>query len=1072
MQMHQLDKRIRKMLEVLEDFRIIQAIPVEGIQYAVHGQDDWKQFDNGSFWSENGQEWVDFRFHVRVPESFRDQTVLSVLTGREAEWEAVNPQIVVWVDGRIEQAFDTKHHDLVLADHPAHERDYDILFEGYVPVHEGIETPARLFVQLKDINIEVAGLIYDIRVPWEAACLCPEGERDREMTLGILSDALDMLDLRNPQSEEFSLSIARARRFLQAEYYDRRKELKAEAVADCIGHTHIDCAWLWDLHQTRHKAVRSFATMLKLMDRYPDFRFMSSQPLLYQFVKEDQPQLYGRIKEAVKRGQWKPEGGMWVEADCNIPSGESLVRQFLHGQEFFQKEFGSRTRILWLPDVFGYSAALPQIMKKSGIDYFMTSKLSWSEFNLSPYDTFLWKGIDGTQVLTHFTPSRDASSDYESHLDLAWFTTYNAMLTPTQVRGGWQRFQQKSLDSHFLVSYGFGDGGGGPTDWMVENARRMSVPHPGTPAVRQCMPDTFFEELEKRVLDRRDLPKWSGELYLEYHRGTYTAMARNKRFNRKMELALRDAELLCSYAHVACGMKYPAEELHEIWETVLTLQFHDILPGSSIKKVYDDAFVMYTDAMSKTEDIRLAALQFLSGRYRGDLFAFNSLSWCRDDVIWFEAPEGTRAIQDENGILSPVQFVEGKACSYVKGLPPLSGKAFCFVRDNDTDTCGDLRPAGKGADASSMKYEDVSSEEYADVCSKTGTVHADRHGFETPFFKGTFDSAMRITSLIDRRSGRQLCRPGQALNRIVCYENRPHNYDAWDINIYYDRKSWEVTDVRDVTVVSEGPVQARLRVHYRFNHSDIWQDLVFYRNLDRVDFETTVDWKEAHYMLKAHFPVDIFYNEATYDIQYGNVRRATHKNTSWDVARFEVCAHKWADVSEAEYGFSLMNDCKYGYSADEDSLALTLLKSSTYPNPEADQETHHFTYSIMPHPGDWRRADIPAAAYKLNIPVMTVAGLMTSSPLLSCALPPFVRTDKENVIVETVKQQLDGEDIIVRMYECHGARSDVTLTFGIEPRSVRTANLLEDVLEDVNLQENHVKLTIRPYEIMTFRVLF
>ena len=359
--------------------------------------------------------------------------------------------------------------------------------------------PARMYICLKDVNIEAAGLAYDIRVPWEAACLCQEGERDRETTLKVLSDALDLLDLRNPQSDAFNRSITQARTFLKTEYYDKRRSMAPPAVADCIGHTHIDCAWLWDLHQTRHKAVRSFATMLKLMERYPEFRFMSSQPLLYQFVKEDQPALYARIKEAVKRGQWKPEGGMWVEADCNIPSGESLVRQLLHGQEFFQKEFGSRTRILWLPDVFGYSAALPQIMKKAGIDYFMTSKLSWSEFNLSPYDTFLWKGIDGTQVLTHFTPARDASSDYESHLDLAWFTTYNAMLTPTQIRGGWQRFQQKDLDDHFLVSYGFGDGGGGPTDWMIENARRMMVPLPGTPVVRQCMPDAFFDELQERV---------------------------------------------------------------------------------------------------------------------------------------------------------------------------------------------------------------------------------------------------------------------------------------------------------------------------------------------------------------------------------------------------------------------------------------------------------------------------------------------------------------------------------------------------------------------------------------------
>ena len=1053
MQMHQLDKRIRKMLGVLESFSVIRSIPVEQIESTPHGTSDWTAFRNGSVWGDRGEEWVDFRFRAVVPQGFRDQTVLTILTGREKEWEAVNPQFVVWVDGRIEQAFDTKHHDLVLSDIPEEGRSYEVLFEGYVPAQKGFEPPARLLIELKDVNREVTGLVYDIRVPWEAACLCTEGDRDRELTLQTLSDALDLLDLRNPQSEEFNASVKAARAFLQTEYYEKRKGMDVEAVADCIGHTHIDCAWLWDLYQTRHKAVRSFATMLKLMERYPDFRFMSSQPLLYKFVKEDQPELYERIKEAVRRGQWKPEGGMWVEADCNLSSGESLVRQFLHGQEFFEKEFGSRTRILWLPDVFGYSAALPQILKKSGIDYFMTSKLSWSEFNLSPYDTFRWKGIDGTEVLTHFTPARDAAPDAR-HSDLAHFTTYNAMLGPTQIRGGWQRFQQKAVDNHFLVSYGYGDGGGGSTDWMIENGRRMSVPLPGVPVVRQCMPDTFFEELEKRVCDQPNLPKWSGELYLEYHRGTYTAMARNKRFNRKMELALRDAEFLSIYANQLTGLAYPAKELHDLWETVLTLQFHDILPGSSIKKVYDDALEMYNSAADAVQTIRQQAQRALADRLGGDVVAFNTLSSERDDLICFEAPDTVIGLKDEAGVIYPIQFEEGKARAFVRGLPSLSAKAFRFVEERDSGECGKF-------------------------------VHADRNGFETPFFTGTFDAAMRITSLIDKRCGRELCKPGESLNRIVCYENYPHNYDAWDINIYYDRRKWEVTDVREVTVVSEGPVLARVRVLYRFDHSDIRQDLVFYKDIPRIDFETTVDWKEAHYMLKAHFPVDIFYNEASFDIQYGNVRRATHKNTSWDVARFEVCAHKWADVSEADYGFSLMNDCKYGYSVDENSIALTLLKSSTYPNPEADQEIHHFTYSVMPHPGDWRKADIPQAAYRLNIPVLAVGGRSRgfSQPASGGAditrpaaletdlsLPAFAAVDQKNVIIEAVKQQLDGEDTIIRLYECYGARTNVTMTLCEVPRSVKVVNLLEDEIADASWRNNQVTFTIKPYEIITFKI--
>ena len=1032
MQLHQLDKRIRKMLEVLEALTVIRSVPVEGVQIALRDGGEWSDFKNGDIWGQSGEEWFNFRFRVTIPGDFRDRSVLRFRTGREGQWEAVNPQIVVRLNGRIEQALDTQHHELVLADAPEPGRVYDVLFEAYVPALQPFQLPAFLYLELQDVNAELAALCYDIRVPWEAACLCPEGDRDRERTLEALSDALNLLDLRQPHSEAFNASVKAARDFLRAEYYEPRRDMDVVAVADCIGHTHIDCAWLWDLYQSRHKAVRSFSTMLKLMERYPDFRFMSSQPLLYQFVKQDQPELYERIREAVRRGQWQPEGGMWVEADCNLSSGESLVRQFLHGQEFFQREFGQRTRILWLPDVFGYSAALPQIMKQSGVDYFMTSKLSWSEFNLSPYDTFLWKGIDGSEVLTHFTPARDLVNQKHER-DLSHFTTYNAMLTPSMMQGGWKRFQQKALDNHFIVSYGFGDGGGGSTDWMIENARRMAAPLPGTPVVRQCMPRQFFEELEERVKDNPRLPKWSGELYLEYHRGTYTAMARNKRFNRKMELALRDAEFLCAWAKQLGDFEYPAQPLHDLWETVLTLQFHDILPGSSIKKVYDDALEMYTDATEKVNALRDRAMAAIAARLGGDVIAFNTLSADRDDVVWFDAPADVTSLRDEAGGEYPVQFVEGRACAYVTGIPSMGAKALWFVKGR--------RPAGK--------------------------LNVDEKGFDTPFFRGSFDGAMRISSLVDKRADRELCRPGEALNRIVCYENRPHNYDAWDVNIYYDQRKWDVDDLRSVEIVSEGPVLTRLRARYAFNNSTICQDITLYADIDRVDFDTTVDWHEDHYLLKAHFPVDVFYNEATYDIQYGNVRRATHKNTSWDVARFEVCAHKWADVSEAGYGFSLMNDCKYGYSVDEKGVALTMLKSSTYPNPDADQEVHHFTYSIMPHHGDWREAGTPLMAYMLNVPVLTAPGKGDAA-----ALPAFARVDQENVMIEVVKRQLDGEDTIIRLYECYGARTPVTLTLNRAPAEVKRVNLLEDELGEAEVDGKAIAFTLRPYEIATFKVKF
>lgn len=1034
MQMHQLDARIARMITELEQLSRRVSLPIGDIQIARHGADGApRPFVNGDTWARDG-EWWDFTFRVTVPDSFRGRVLLRARTGREHEWEATNPQFVAWIDGEIAQALDTKHTALTLQQEARPGVSFDILLNGYAAPTDPSRPLPTLTLTLEDIHEPLRQLVYDLSVPLEASMLVHEGDRDRETTLETLARGLDLLDIRQPYSEAFDASIEKARVYLQNEYYAKRAALPPVATAMCVGHTHIDVAWLWDLEQTRHKAVRSFSTVLKLMEQYPEYKFMSSQAALYNMVKQDAPALYDRIQEAVREGRWEVEGGMWVEADTNLASGESLVRQLLHGQEFFLREFGKLSRILWLPDVFGYSAALPQILKLSGIDYFMTTKLSWSEFNLSPYDTFTWEGIDGSNVLTHFSPARDyTEGDASGHEGLPHFTTYNAMLCPKQISGGWQRFQQKGLDSAYLICYGYGDGGGGATDWMLENARRMEGPLPGTPAVRQTHARPFFEALEARVSGDPRLPKWVGELYLEYHRGTYTAMARNKRANRKIELMLRETELWSVYAAQMCGVSYPAQALHEIWEDVLTLQFHDILPGSSIKKVYDDSQEMYSRLFESLGQQLAAAQDALCRVTPGDIAAFNSLSHLRDDIVWFDAPGDVTHVRDAAGVCYPVQHALGRACAYVRGLSPLSVTPLWFVRGE----------------------------------ASNDTLRLTTEGFDTPFYTGAFGHGMRMESLVHKATGRQIARPGEALNRIVCYENKPHNYDAWDINIYYNRRFWEVDGVQSAEVIANGPVLAILRVTIRYLSSAIQQDIVFYRDMPRIDFDTTVDWREKQYMLKAHFPVDVFYTEATYDIQYGNIRRATHKNTTWDVARFEVCAHKWADVSEDGFGVSLLNDCKYGHSIDEHSMALTLLKSSTHPNPEADQETHRFTYALLPHVGGWREGRTVEEAYQLNTPVLASPGNGGGD-----AIAPFASVDAPNLVIESVKQALDGNGVIVRLYECYGRRTDATLSLHDAPRTAAVCDLLERELEDAQLDGNVIALRLRPYEIKSIRVSF
>ena len=1034
MQLHQLDARVRKIISDLRGLRIRKRTMIENVEIAPRDSKDFVPFENGGHWAQKqGDNWYDFRFTVKVPSDYKGQVRLSMLTGMEGEWEATHPQVVVWINGKIEQAFDTRHTELVLQKTAVPGETFDVFMQAY---HLGANGAAgiklaRMSLSVIDVMDDVQQLYYDFSVPHQAALMLPDGNRDRELTLRTLSDAINLLDLRVPFSESFHASIQAARDFMSENYYKPLENVEPEAIADAIGHTHIDVAWLWDIYQTRHKAVRSFSTMLKLMEQYPDFKFMSSQPQLYQFVKEDAPEVFERIKEAVKRGQWEPEGGMWVEADCNLSGGEALVRQFLYGNEFFETEFGKRSKVLWLPDVFGYSAALPQILKKSKIDYFLTSKLSWSEFNLSPYDTFMWKGIDGSEVLTHFTPSRDFGGD--ANTDLAYFTTYNSMLNPSQVKGGWQRFQQKGVDNHYIMSYGFGDGGGGTTEAMIENARRMKNPVAQMPAVKQTFSRDFFEQLEKRVEGKKNLPKWSGELYLEYHRGTYTSQGRNKKNNRKLEIALRDVEFWRTLAEKK-GVSYPQDELREIWRSMLTLQFHDILPGSSIHKVYTDSNETYADLFKRVGKLRAEAMDALMKDAAGDQVFFNSLSHERNDVVWFDAPEGVTYLKNVKGDLFPVQRVEGKCVSFVKGLVPMGATHMWYVYDKEA-------PA---------------------------RVHACEKCFETPFFKGAFNDMGEIVSLFDKENNREVVKKGEALNKIVHYENRPHNYDAWDINIYYDEKRWDMDKLISVEKIAEGPVVSIVRMKYLTSMSTITQDVIFYADLKKIDFKTHVDWKEPHGLLKAHFPVDVFYNDAQFDIQYGNVKRATHKNTSWDVARFEVCAHKWADVSEPGYGVAIMNDCKYGYSVDENGIALTLLKSATDPDPTADQEEHEFTYAIYPHAGDWRCANVPKAAYEMNIPV---AAEKAENGDNASVAEMFASVDSENVMIETVKGALHGEGTILRMYECFGKRTNVTLTVKVPFEKAIFTSLMEDDENEAKFEGDKLTLTMKPYEIVTIRLV-
>ena len=937
------------------------------------------------------------------------------------EWDdAKNPQFLLFVDGKVTQGIDMNHRDVLLTRCAKAGETYRLELQAYTGI---LHTEFNLIVDLREIDPEIQGLYYDLAVPLQAfPRLEPDGKPRRDLER-VLNDAVNLLDLRHPYDGNFYQSVSEARAFLkQALYTDLAGD--DDVIATCIGHTHIDVAWWWTVAQTREKVCRSFATVLKLMEEYPDYKFMSSQPQLYYFLKERYPELYEQIKKRVAEGRWEPEGGMWVEADCNLTSGESLVRQFLYGKRFFKEEFGVDNRILWLPDVFGYSGALPQIMAKCGIDYFMTTKLAWNQFNKMPYDTFRWRGIDGTEILTHLITTLGVGQDEKD-----FFTTYNGMLHPDAILGGWHRYQQKDINNDILISYGYGDGGGGPTREMLETSSRMDKGIEGVPKVRQAFARTYFDELKERVEGNKRLPTWEGELYFEYHRGTYTSMARNKRSNRKAELHMMDLELLGVLADPKVA--YPDAELDALWHGILINQFHDILPGSSIHEVYEVTKKEYEEMEAQISVLTDERVRALICEGEG-VTVLNTTGFERDDVVELGDCDA-EALLDENGSVYPVQQTRKGAVAFVKDLPSKGYKTFGKVS---------------------------AGEEKRPFC-----LSPDSHALETPFYQVVFDKNGCIGQIYDKENDRNVLKPGEAGNLMRVYEDKPIYYDNWDVDIYYTEKFWDVTDLRGFSWVEMGPVRATLRLERQFSHSTITQEIHFYADLRRIDFETTVDWKEHQSLLKVHFPVDVHTDEATFEIQYGNVTRKTHRNTSWDKARFESCGQKWMDVSEGHYGVSLLNDCKYGHSVKDSCIGLTLIKSGTEPNPTTDQEMHFFTYSLYPHAETWKAAGTVPQAFFLNQPALVSKG---GKPGESFSLASL---NVPNVVLETVKKAEDGDGVILRMYECENARTPVTLTFNRPFASAESCNCLEEPDgEPVKVDGNKVSFLVKPFEIKTIRI--
>ena len=1032
--------RLQRLTQELKTFRYSHIMHVDSIEIApcTNSYDKpgvFKSFENGGSWGEYDKHFW-FRIKFTIPEIYQNRTVvLLVSTGKEGEWDATNPQFLAFVNGKLVQGMDVNHTELIIADNAKANEEYVIDLHAYSGLNEG-----KSFFRCSAavLEKEVEELYYDIKVPLDALeCLSKNDKRYVDI-LGYLKNTVALIDFRKAHGhdETFMDSVKRAIKYIKENFYEKYCG-NEDVIVSGIGHTHIDVAWLWTLSQTREKAVRSFSTVLELMKRYPEYRFMSSQPQLYEFVKENRPDLYDKIRSKVKEGSWDPEGAMWLEADCNLTSGESIIRQILFGKRFFYEEFGVDSKILWLPDVFGYSAALPQILNKCGINCFITSKISWNEYNKMPYDAFMWQGIDGSKILTYFITTPDPGQDYENNHR----TTYVGMVKPYTILGTWERFQQKEATNNVLIPYGYGDGGGGPTRDMIEYGKRLSKGIPGIPKFRFSTLKEFMNDFSAQVEKNKDLlPNWVGELYLEYHRGTYTSMARNKKYNRIAEFMLMETEGLYTMLKTLLGEEYPTGALNKAWKTVLLNQFHDILPGSSIKSVYEESKAQYEVTIKELENLSSKAMQKMIeniGLSSQALVVFNPTGFAMGNIIETSLPDWCHSVKSEDGRLLPVQIShDNKALVYVPFVSPKGYSVYELCREE------------------------------ADVSGSAMII--DSNLMENDFYRVELDTNGVITSIYDKLNEREVIKQGEKANKIVAYEDIPIRHDAWDINIYYKHKCWEVLDADNIKVLERGPVRMTLRIERAFLDSRITQYIQLYRDIPRIDFRTRIDWKERNILLKAHFPVDINASNATYDIQFGNIERPTHWNTSWDMAKFEACAHKWADLSENGYGVSLLNDCKYGYDIKDGIMSITLLKSATYPNEDADREIHEFTYSLLPHRNDFRDCTVKQG-YALNMPFRALVAGPNPGNLPENLSFAFV--EGENVVLETIKRAENGEGIILRMYEAYNRRGKAVLKLPVAVRQAFECNMLEENISPLAVVNNSIHFEIRPYEIKTIRIL-
>jgi alpha-mannosidase len=969
-----------------------------------------------------------FRLRFTVPDEMAGLPVYLRFIARPADGDqdlgAPRVESLCFRDGVPWQAFDNGHESLLLTEDADGGETYDLLVEagtttlwGNLDVEEFVLQAAEVYAE----RPEVADLHRHVSVCNDLREHVDEDSPNRGRLLNALVEASHAFPFDAESEAEFAAGAEAALEPLREVESELTSDLTGQQLT-AVGHAHIDLAWLWPWSETVRKCGRSFSNVLRLMDEYDDFTFMQSQPHLYEWVRERYPEQFEEIAARADEGRWLPEGALWVESDINNAGPEALARQFLYGKRHFREEFGADPQVTFIPDVFGYSGGLPGIARAADCPYFLTQKMSWSEINDFPHNTFRWEGIDGSEVLAHFPP----------------VDTYNGMVSVDEVTRSVYEDSQNDVTDDRAYLVGYGDGGGGPTREMVETADVIDDVE-ALPDVEWGSLDGMFDRLAD---DWDEYPVWSGELYLEKHRGTLTTQADTKTNNRRGEYALKEAELWSSLALASEGADYPHDELEDAWKVLLFNQFHDILPGSSVTDVYADADRDYETVFETTDAVREAALDaLLATASESDRIALtNPLSWDRRATTTVPASDVSAdaddlvAVPDDGGEAHPVQRTAASVATDEGAL---------LVDGPEVPALGAASVAVEAADGSPDDPFDAAADR---LSNGLVTVSFDDEG---------------TVSVYDETADREvLDEPG---NRLMLYRDQPRQFEAWDVEEdVYD--VGEQLPAPETELVESGPVRATVRQTRTFGDSELVQEVSLYRDSRRVEFRTEVEWQAEEKLLKAHFPAAVTANEATYDTHFGHLERDTHDNTSWDQARYEEPGGEWVDVSEPGYGTAVLNDSKYGVHVDGTDVSLTLLRSPNDPDPEADRGHHEFTYALLPHDDDPVTAGVDAAATELNAPTRAV-------PVEdSVSLSP-VGVESESVVVESVKQAEDAADeLVLRLYESDGRHASATLSFDVPVAGAAEANIVEDHEADLSLSDGRLDLDFDPFEIRTVTV--